>query len=128
VLLLSGSQVIGQFGMALIAAVAAVWGVGFVLKRDVWAKAGFAWGVVLYGLVLAGFFWAELTPLSAGLLLGAPVLAWVGEMPGVRELTRWKRSAVRVAVVLVPVLVAAGKAAVEFKHAQESQSPGSEYY
>lgn len=126
VLMLSDSQRIGQMGLALVGSVVAVWVLGWAMKRDLWRGAGLAWAVVIYGLLLDGKYWAGLTWPNAVLLLAAPLLAWVGDVAGVRRLTGWKRSAVRVAAVVVPVAIAVVLAVIEFQRAQ--QSVGSEYY
>ena len=128
VLMLSDSQRFGQMGLAMTGVMAAVWGIGWWFKWDVWRGAGVVWAVVVFGLVLNGKYWATpgLPWVNAGLLVGAPLLAWVGEVPVVKRLGGWRSGAVRVAAVVIPMAVAVVLAVMEFKRADASS--GSEYY
>ena len=81
-------------------------------------------GVVgLFGLLVMGRFFGELSTPRAALLLAAPLLCWLPELPPVRRLKLWQRGLVRVALVAVPVaLVVAG---VREKPSEDSAPPVS---
>lgn len=128
VLMLSDSQKFGQMGLALLGATAAIWLLGYLTKRDLYRGAALTWSLLLYSLLLNGKYWATpgLTWPNATLLLIAPLMSWIGEAPGVRHLNPWKRTALRIIAVLLPVLIATTLAAIEFRKAQ--QSGGADYY
>jgi hypothetical protein len=69
-------------------------------------------GVVgLFGLLVMGRYIAELTTTHALMLLGAPLLGWLPELPYVRRLPPWVRGVLRVVLTAVPVAIAVVQAA-----------------
>jgi hypothetical protein len=65
------------------------------------------------GLLMNGHFWSDVTLPHAVLLLIAPHLGWLGELPGLRGDRFWK-SAIRIAIMLVPLLIAGVWAGLQF--------------
>lgn len=96
VLLLSGSAVLGQLGVALTAALVAA-GVASGMRTPLgFAPAGAA---VLVGLVLTGFVYGSLPAPSAFLLAAAPATAWLSRIGPARRFGPWATAA----LVAVPV-------------------------
>ena len=62
--------------------------------------------VTLFALLLAGRFFGKLTTANAVLLLAAPLLGWLPELPYVRRLGPRARGSMRVALAAVPLVVA----------------------
>ena len=72
-------------------------------------------GIVgLFGLLVAGRFFAGLTTANAALLLLAPLLAWLPELPGVRKMGPWLCGLVRVLLVGALVAFVVGQAKQKF--------------
>jgi hypothetical protein len=63
--------------------------------------------VVLFGVILAGHFFADLSRLDLILLGAAPLAAWAGEMPIKSKRTRFVTRIVAVLIVLLIPLVPA---------------------
>jgi hypothetical protein len=109
VLLVSGSLILGQLGLALAAALAAVVvfstrGPGLSLDRG---------GVpilttIVGALLIDGHIYAGLPASAAFVLLPAPLAPWVCQLGPVRRASAWKGSALAVVVTLIPVSVALG--------------------
>jgi hypothetical protein len=59
--------------------------------------------MTLFGLWIAGFFYAEVTVASALLLAAAPVVAGLAGLPALRRVAPWQATLARTAAVLVPV-------------------------
>jgi hypothetical protein len=108
VLLLSGSAVYGQLGLALTAAlagslVAACWAPSLLPPRGLATVVG----VLLSGLWLLGYFYAEVPAVSAALLAAAlPAAALVQVRPVRKRLRPWQAVLLGVLVLLVPVTAA----------------------
>jgi hypothetical protein len=108
VLLLSGSAVYGQLGLALTASLAgslaaACWAPSLLPPRGLATVVG----VVLPGLWLLGYFYAEVPAASAALLAAAlPVAALVLVRPVRERLRPWQAVLVGVLALLVPVTAA----------------------
>jgi len=106
---LAGSASIGQISAALAAAcgsavILAWWAAGLSLRGGAMT----AFVPLYYGLVLRSYFFGELTPWSAGLLLAAPFALWYGELRRFRFARPWKSALVRAALIAAPALVALG--------------------
>lgn len=108
VLALSGSALLGQLGGVLSAALGAV--LVFAWWRpDVEMSRGPAAVVlvVLAGLWLSGYFYAEVPAASALLLLGAPGVVWLVLLTPLRRVEKpWKLALVRTTAMLIPVAIA----------------------
>lgn len=107
-------MVAGAVAAALgMAAAVALWSRGrFSLVRG----GVFAAAVALLGLLIFGFFWAPDDPTpktmaAHAMLFLAPLLAWIGFVPGVRRLPPVVRTTIGVLAVLAVVGVAVGLAA-----------------
>lgn len=107
VLLLSGSALLSQLGGAAAATLGACLVVaGRSPTLSLARGAVCVVSVLLAGLWLNGYFYAE-APLTSVLLVAlSPTAAWVGQVERVRRLAPWQANLVRVAVVLVPVALA----------------------
>lgn len=107
ILLVSGSALLGQLGGALTAAIAASWVVAwwtpkFSLSRGATPVVS----VLLAGLWLNGYFYAE-TPLMSVLLMAlSPTAAWIGQAERVKRFAPWQANMARVGAVLIPVALA----------------------
>ena len=88
----TGSVAVAAFVIAL----AAWWSRGAPLPRG----GMLALGVIVPGMLLCGYFFAELKPRDLGLLAVAPLAAWAGQLPGLGESDSRKRTLVRVIAVL----------------------------
>ena len=103
VLLLSGSAVLGQLGVALSAALAGAWLSSGFRTPEGFAPAGSA---VLVALLVIGFVYASLPGLSALGLAVAPAAAWVVEVCPARRWNPWARAALGAAALAIPIGVA----------------------
>jgi hypothetical protein len=92
--------------LSLAGALAGATAASLLLRRPEGAGAGVGLGLVgLFALLVAGRFFADLTTAHAALLLFAPLLGWIPELPGLRRLPAWQRGLCRVALVLIPVVI-----------------------
>jgi hypothetical protein len=96
----------GALGLPLAAALAGAAAGSLLLTRPEGVRAAMGLGLVgLFALLVAGrFLIEEMTTLHAVLLLFAPLLCWVPELPGLRRLPSWQRGVLRIALVLIPVV------------------------
>jgi hypothetical protein len=112
-LVLSRFLVLGECGMGLAAALGAAW-----LVSRWWVELSPAGGgvpvvgVLLAGLILGGFFYAELPASSAILLALAPLALLVDRIGPVARWPGWAGGLARLAAVLVPVGAAVALAAM----------------
>jgi hypothetical protein len=100
-IMLSGYATGGQAGLPLAAALLGGSAVALVVVPGRCRPAA-PIGVALVGLsslLLAGRFFGELRSDHAILLFGAPLLAWLPELPGLRRLAPWARGLARVLLV-----------------------------
>jgi hypothetical protein len=108
VLALSGSALLGQLGGVLSAGLGAVfvltwWRPDASLSRGPVAVVL----VVLAGLWLSGYFYAEVPAASSLLLLGAPAVLWLVLLTPLRSVEKpWKHALVRATAMLIPVAIA----------------------
>ncbi len=70
--------------------------------------------LVLGGLLLAGHWYASLTPLNALLLLVAPMGLWIGQLSALTRWRSWQRAFVELAAVALPALAAFALAVSKF--------------
>ena len=119
VLGMSGSALLGQLGGAVAAALGAAallafWRPSFGLGRG----ATPVLVTLLAGLLLNGYFYAGLMLPCAALLALSPLAAWVGELEGIRTMTKFRAGLIQVAVALFFVLPAVLLALGEFMAAE----------
>jgi len=120
--MLSGYATGGQIGLPLAAALIGAIIASLVLARS--SRVAEPLGVALvglYSLLVIGRFFGELTTAHGILLLCAPVLGWLPEIPYLRRVPRWARGLAR--VILVGVLVSAVLVHASRKFDQSSRSP-----
>jgi hypothetical protein len=119
--MLSGYSTGGQLGLPLAAALAGAAVASLVLSGPPRAEGALGVGTVgLFGLLVIGRFFGQLTTTHAALLFAAPLLAWLPELPYVCRLGPRLRGAARVALVAVPLAVAVAQAQQKF--AEESRT------
>lgn len=95
----------GAAGLVGSAALAGV-SLGLARQQSEWQAAAVSLGVVnLFGLVLVGRYFGELSTAAALVLIGAPLLAWIGELPLVRRQRSWQVASVRLLLVALPLVM-----------------------
>ncbi len=128
VITLSGSQSLGQLGLALAATIA---GGGLItaLKPSRTHMGGGVdvVAVLLIGLWLNACFYTQLSATHAALLAGCPLAAWVGWIPLVHHRPAWQRAAVVLLVVVCLAGTAVGTAAHQFQQDAANAGHGSGY-
>ena len=113
ILALSGSLRLAQHGGILVALFAASWILTLVLQRDR-QRFIFPRGVspiltlLLIGIWMNGYFFAEVPAASAMLLVISPLLAQVGQIKVVQELGARRSMLVQIAAIALPVVIAIG--------------------
>jgi hypothetical protein len=117
ILALSGSLRLAQHGGILVVLFAASWIVTLVLQRNR-KRFVFPPGVspvvtlLLAGVWMNGYFFAEVPAASAILLVISPVLARVGRIEAVQRLGERRSTFVQIAAIAFPVVIAIGIAIV----------------
>ncbi|MDB5306353.1 MAG: hypothetical protein JWO38_555 [Gemmataceae bacterium] len=119
--MLSGYATGGQLGLPLAAAIGVF---AFVGGRHRPGAVGVA-VVGLFSLLVIGRLFAGLTTQNALVLLTAPLLAWVPELPRVRRLGPWTRGGLRVALTAIPVIVTLWLAQQKFAADSNGPAEGS---
>jgi hypothetical protein len=115
VLLMSGTKTYAQLAGAAAAALLPGLALGMGKRTSPFsAHLAAAFVLVLGGLVIAGHWYASLTPLGALLLFVAPLGLWLGELPAVSGWRSWRRGLVALAAVALPLSLAIGLAARKF--------------
>jgi hypothetical protein len=123
-IMLSGYATGGQAGLPLAAALLGASAVALVLPGPSRPTAPIGVAVVgLLSLLVMGRFFGELRTAHAVLLLAAPLLAWLPELPRLRRLPPWARGLAR--VLLVGVLVAGVLADATRRFAAENRPAGA---
>ena len=113
ILALSGSLRLAQHCGILVALFAASWVITLGLQRDR-KRFVFPRGasplvtLLLVGVWMNGYFFAEVPAASAMLLVISPLLAQVGQIEAVQELGARRSMFVQIAAVALPVLIAVG--------------------
>ncbi len=121
-IMLSGYASGGQIGLPLAGALAGASAASLVLPVRSRGSGPIGVAVVgLFSLLVIGHFFGQLTAAHAALLLCAPLLAWLPELPYARRLPTWARGLVR--VFLVGTLVSAVVVHAQRKFVEDSQAP-----
>ncbi len=106
VLFFSGSLKLAQFGMVLGAALGGGLGVAWWHGKTAMHPTAFPVFVPLYfGLILIGYFYAEMPVASALLLMGAPALVWISRIKRFLKSPSWVRYSMTGLAVLVVSLL-----------------------
>jgi hypothetical protein len=104
-IMLSGYATGGQMGLPLAGALAGAWASGSIVHATRPAKVPLATALGgLFSLLVVGRFFARLTSVHAILLFYAPILCVAFELPFLRRLAPWSRTAV--SMLLVGILAA----------------------
>jgi hypothetical protein len=122
--MLSGYLTGGQLGLPLAGALTGAALATWFFPAPGRETGALAVGVVgLFGLLVIGRFFGELSTPHALVLFAAPLLCWLPEVPPVRRLWAWARGVLRVALVVLPVAVVVTQAWE--KHKEDSRTPSS---
>jgi hypothetical protein len=114
-IMLSGSVTAGQLAFPLAAALLGAAAASLPLIGRAGVPACIGVGVVgLFGLVISGRFFAELTTTHALILFFAPLLCWLAAFPGVRRLPAFLRGAVPVLLLMIPLGLVVSQARQKF--------------
>jgi hypothetical protein len=114
-IMLSGYATGGELGLPLAAALLGISLASLALSGRVEVTGVLGVGLVgLFGLLVIGRFFGQLTTTHAALLLAAPLLCWLPELPYLRKLRPWLRGGLQVALVAIPVAVAVVQAQRQF--------------
>jgi hypothetical protein len=118
----SGYATGGQLGIPLAGALLGVAVASQVVSKPPSLTGAVGIGIVgLFALLVVGRFFAVLTTTHAILLLTAPLLCWLTEIPSVRKWPAWERGLLAVALVSVPLAVAVIQAQQKF--VEDSHAP-----
>ena len=117
ILALSGSLRLAQHCGILVALFAASWILTLGLQRDrkrfVFPRgASSVMTLLLIGIWMNGYFFAEVPAMSAILLGISPLLAQVGRTKAVQGLGGWRSTLAQIAAVALPVVIAIGIAVI----------------
>lgn len=114
-LMLSGYASGGPLAMPLAGAVVGTLMASLVMRGNVPLDGMLGLSVVgLFGVLVMGRFFAELTWTSAALLFFAPLVCWLAELPPVRLLKPRLRPLAGIALAAAPVLIALALAQQKF--------------
>ncbi len=123
VILMSGSQSLGQMGLSLAGVLAAGWAVSWVLPNGAVTPATVGVALtLLVGLWLNGYYYASVTATNAVLLAVSPLAAWLVELLPLRKSPDWRVGVLRVVAIGIPVGVALALAAIRFQKAMSQPS------
>ena len=117
VILMSGSQSLGQLGLSLTVILVAGWVVSWFVPQAVGKST--TMGVVLVllaGLWINAHYYASMTATNTVLLAVSPLGLWLSQLPIMRRMTGWRWIVIRLVVILGPVMAAVIMAAVKFSH------------
>jgi len=125
VLMMSGYATGGPLGLPLAGALAGILLTSLVLPRRLNVTGAIGVGIVgLFGLIVIGYYFNELTAAHSLALFFAPLLGWLPELPGVRRINPRIRAVASVLLVTLPLMFVASRAWEEFKaKAAPSGSP-----
>jgi hypothetical protein len=132
--LLSGYASAGQSGLTLPAALLGLTAASLALKGAPEMNGVVGVGVVsLFALLVEGRFFGQLSTTNAILLMGAPLLGWCAEIPGLRRKTSFAHGVIRLVLPTIPVAIALVVAQRQFmadtaKTATESNEPSADDY
>ena len=82
----------------------------FSIDRGTMFLFSFLW----LGLLINGRFWSDVSLTHALLLISAPFLAWMGQLPWLRN-KGFFHALLRLSIVAIPLLIAAMTAGIQFK-------------
>jgi hypothetical protein len=120
--MLSGYASGGQIGLPLAAALLGASVAALVLPATSRGIGPIGVAVVgLYSLLVIGHFFGRLTTANALLLMFAPLLGWLPELPYARRLPPWARGVSR--LILVGALVSAVVVHAQMRFAEDFRSP-----
>ena len=120
--MLSGYASGGQIGLPLAAALLGASVAALVLPGSSRGTGPIGVAVVgLFSLLVIGHFFGQLTTAHASLLLCAPLLGWLPELPYLRRLPPWARGLAR--VILAGALVSAVVVHAQKKFVENFRSP-----
>jgi hypothetical protein len=121
VLLLIATLDFGQLSISL-AACAFAFLPATIAKRSAGALRGLSAivAVLIVSLLAGAYYTSELGTLQLVILLSIPIFLWLGRWLPIRS-KPWQRSAVRIAVTLIPLIVAVTLATIRFQHEQQRQ-------
>ncbi len=125
--MLSGYLTGGQLGLPLAAALAGAAVASLALRGPPWAEGAAGVGVVgLFGLLVIGRFFGDLTTAHAVALGAAPLLCWLPEAPYLRRLSPRLLGVAAVALGAVVTLSVVAVARQQFiQESRPSASPSS---
>jgi hypothetical protein len=127
VMMMSGYASGGPLAMPLAGAVVGIVVTSLVLKGDVNLTGVLGVAVVgLFGLLVIGHFFGELTWTNAALLFFAPLLGWLAEFPLVRRINPRIRASLGVVLTAIPVAIALALAQQKFIENSAPPSPDSQ--
>jgi hypothetical protein len=132
--LLSGYASAGQTGLTLPAALVGLTAASLALKGAPEMNGVVGVGVVsLFALLVEGRFFGQLSTTNAILLMGAPLLGWCAEIPGLRRKTSLAHGVIRLVLPTIPVAIALVVAQRQFvadtaKTSTESNEPSANDY
>jgi hypothetical protein len=113
--MLSGYTDGGALGLPLAAAVAAAVIAARLLEKMPATEGAVGFGLVgLFGILMMGRFFGDLSTGRALALFVAPLLCWVSELPPLRARKAWVVGIVRLALVAIPLAIVLGLAKHEF--------------
>jgi hypothetical protein len=121
VLLLIATLDFGQLGISL-AACAFAFLPATIWKRSAGALRGLSaiLAILIVSLLAGAYYTSELGTLQLLILLSIPIFLWLGRWLPIRS-KPWQRSAARIAVTLIPLIVAVTLATIRFQHEQQQQ-------
>lgn len=126
-LMLSGYATGGQAALPLAAGLVGVAVATWVLKTAPPTPGILGVGLVgLFGILILGRFFGELSTGRALAIFVAPLLAWGAELPVLRNRKPWQIAAVRLALVTIPLAVVLFLAQQDF--ARKSAATGADEY
>jgi hypothetical protein len=104
--MLSGYFRAGLLGLGLTGAIAGALLASFITKREATAVGSIGMSVVgVFSVAVMGRFFGALSTSLALLLVTAPLLAWIVELPRFGKLSSGRRAAARWTCVVVPLFV-----------------------
>jgi hypothetical protein len=134
VMMMSGYASGGPLAMPLAGAVVGIVVASLILKGDLYLVGVLGVAVVgLFGLLVIGHFFGELTWTNAALLFFAPLFGWLPELPLGRRIRPRLRATLGVVLTAIPVAIALALAQQKFIEnsappSSDSQEPTLEDY
>jgi hypothetical protein len=121
--MLSGYTSGGEAALPLAASLAAVAGVLWLFSKPEACVGTVGIGVVgLFGVLVLGRFFGELSTGRALAVFVAPLLCWLTELPWLRKRKPWKIGVMRIALAAIPLLIVVALAKRDFDRNMEANS------